>query len=334
MENQDMFDKEWEQKLPPENEMKRIQKSIRKRNWKIVFVSVMLAAAVLLGCVYGVVPAVERLYWNADEYSYGQRSDLEATLFAYTELFNPGYTTSKVNYRHTGFASYDLDIQLYSRTGQDSRNVGGSLTQNQLSVDEFINNSSSAGVFWGNYLSSYNPDQAMIDSVRAQLENLPEYIRLEASVSFRKDITMEELVAFKDKYPNMWITWIAVRTAEPGTEWTQRCGMSPFNYFSSVFDGMYKDYLYFNPADVHDAGQAEQHFKALLQYSVDQVEMGRGIAPYDDWDFYKNALGYVEENGVMSYGVVVMATPELLLQVMENDLVAYVDITNAWINLG
>jgi len=278
---------------------------------------------------------LERLYWNADEFSYGQRSDLEAALYAYTELFNPGYTTSKVNYRHIGFASYDLEIQLFSRTGQESRSVGGSLTRNRLAVDDFINNRTSAqNGFLRKRLPFSQPDQALTDSVRAQLEELPEYIRVEASLSFREDITMEELVAFKEEYPYMWITWIAIRATDPTTEWTPLCGMSPFNYSSSVFDGMYRDYPYFNPANVHDAGQAEQHFKALLQYSADLVDKGRGIAPYDDWNIYRNALDYVEENGVLSYGVVVMATPELLLEVMNNELIAFVDITDAWIYLG
>lgn len=335
MEDKDIFETQWEQGLPPENEMKQIRRTIRKRNWRIIIISVVLAAAILLISVFGIVPVVEQLYWNADEYSYGHRSDLEASLYAYTELFNPGYTTAKVNYRHTGFASYDLEIHLFSRTGQESRSVGGSLSRNRLEVDDFINNRTSAqNGFLRKTLPFPTLDQALTDSVRAQLEELPGYIRVEASLSFREDITMEELVAFKEEYPYMWITWIAIRATEPTTEWTPLCGMSPFNYSNPVFDGMYKDYPYFNPSNVHDAGQAEQHFKALLQYSADLAEKGRGIAPYDDWEIYQNALEYVEENGVMSYGVVVMATPEYLLEVMDHELISFVDLTDAWIDLN
>ena len=335
MENKDIFEKDWEQELPQENEMGEIRRSIRKRNRKLVLISVILAAAILLVSVFGIIPALERLYWNADEFSYGHRSDLEAALYAYAELFNPGYTVSKVGYRHAGFASYDLEIQLFSRTGQESRSVGGSLSRNRLAVDDFINNRTSAqNGFLRKRLPFPKPDQALIESVRAQLEELPEYIRVEASLSFREDITMEELVAFKEEYPYMWITWIAIRATEPTTEWIPLCGMSPFNYFSPVFDGMYKDYPYFNPANVHDAGQAEQHFKALLRYSADLAEKGWGIAPYDDWEIYQNTLDYVEENGVMSYGVVVMATPEYLLEVMDHELISFVDLTDAWIDVG
>ena len=335
MEDKDIFESEWEQELPPENEMKQIQKSIQKRNWKIISISLILAEAILLVSVFGIIPAVEKLYWNADEFSYGHRSDLEAALYAYTELFNPGYTTSKVNYRHTGFASYDLEIHLFSRTGQESRSVGGSLTRNRLAVDDFINYSTSAqNGFLRKRLPFTEPDQALTDAVRTQLEELPDYIRVEASLSFRDDITMEELVAFKDEYPYMWVTWIAIRATEPTTEWTPLCGMSPFNYSCPVFDGMYRDYPYFTPSNVNDAGQAEQHFKALLQYSADLVDKGRGIAPYDDLEIYQNALDYVEENGIMSYGVVVMATPDLLLEMMDNELIAFLDITDAWIYLG
>lgn len=334
MEDKELFENEWEQALPPENEMKQIQKSIRKRNWKIVFVSVLLAAAVLLVSVFGIIPAVEQLYWNADEFSYGHRSDLEATLYAYTQLFNPAHDTAILHYRHTGFASYDLELRLLSRTGQESISVGGTLARNQLTMDQFFEDSSvESHVFWRHYLPFNEPEQRITDAVRSQLEELPEYIRLEANLSFREDITMEELMAFKDKYPMMRITWVAIRVTEPGTEWTTLCGMSPFNG-GSVFDGMYKDYPYFNITGVHDAGQAEQHFKALLQYSADQVEIGRGIARYDDWNIYQNALDYVEENGVNSYGMVVMASPALLLELMDDELVLFVDPIDGWIDLS
>ena len=331
MENKDFFENEWEQTPVPEREMKQIQKSIRRRNRKIIAISVVLAAVLMIGCIYGVVPAVEKLYWNADEYSYGHRSDLEATLFAYTELFNPDCSTATLNYRHSGFASYDLEVILFSRTGQESHSVSGTLSQNRLSMDQNFRDTSPASYSFRRHLLSM--DQAILDDVHSQLEELPEYIRVEASLSFREDITMEKLVAFKEEYPMMRITWVAIRATEPTSEWTPLCGMSPFNG-GSVFDGIYRDYPFFNLADVRDAGQAEQHFKALLQYSADQVEMGRGIVPYDDWDIYQNALDYVEENGVKSYGMVVMATPELLLEVMDNELVSFVDITDAWIDIG
>jgi hypothetical protein len=62
--------------------------------------------------------------------------------------------------------------------------------------------------------------------------------------------------------------------------------------------------------------------------------MGRGIARYDDRDIYQNTLDYVEENGVLSYGVVVMASPRLLLEVMDDELVSFVDPVDGWIDLS
>ena len=35
MEDKDIFETQWEQELPPENEMKQIRRTIRKRNWRI-----------------------------------------------------------------------------------------------------------------------------------------------------------------------------------------------------------------------------------------------------------------------------------------------------------
>lgn len=331
MEDNNIFEKEsqWEQS----SEICEIQKTIRRRNWKIISVSVVLAAAVLLGSVYGVIPLVEKLYWNPDESAYKERTDLEATLHAYTELFAPGYNTALVTYHRTGFASYELQIPLVSTARNEMFSARGSLDRNVLHVDDFLESPEGKNyVIQGRQLPIVPPAPSETEALRERLRALPEYIRLEAKVEFAEDLSMEELMDFREKL--CWdITWVYVRTKELSTEWTPLCGMDPFTS-RIVYSGVDYDYPCFNMPAKETPEKLEQHFISLLQYSADQLEKGRGIALYDDEALYNEILDYVKGNGVKTYGVVVTASPQELLELLDSDLIRDVRPMDGWVDIG
>ena len=134
MDDKDFFEKEpqWEQS----GEIRKIQRTIRRRSWKNITISVVLAAVLLVVSAFGIIPWAESLYWNPEETSYRDATDLEITLDAYTELFNPGYSTLWVTDHRTGFASYELEIQFRSTANGEILSVGGSLERNDLRMDE------------------------------------------------------------------------------------------------------------------------------------------------------------------------------------------------------
>ena len=49
---------------------------------------------------------------------------------------------------------------------------------------------------------------------------------------------------------------------------------------------------------------------------------------------YTDILEYVEENGVMTYGVVVTATPQALLSLMDSEQVYEIRLIDGWIDIG
>lgn len=336
MEDKDMFEKEpqWEK----DSELRQIRKTIRRRNWKTISISVVLAAAVLLGSIYGIIPRVEKLYWNPDEMTYKERTDIEITLHAYTELFTPGYDSTFVTSHRTGFASYELEIAMAS-TATDKLFAGkGALVKNVLRIDEFWDNPEGKNyVFEKKRLPFVPPTPSETEALRERLRELPEYIRLEAKVEFREDQSMEELLAFRESFPGD-VTWVAVRAFELSGEWSPTCGMDPFTG-GTVYPNIDWDYHCFNLRHdlrfgLTEAEQLEQHFISLVQYSADQVEKGRGIAPYGDESLYAEILDYVEENGVKTYGVVVTATPRTLLELLDSELVYDISLIDGWIDIG
>lgn len=335
MEDKNFFEKEpqWEQS----GEIRRIQKTIRRRNWKIVSISVILAAVLLTVSVFGVIPWAESLYWNPAEMTYKDRTDLEITLHAYTELFTPGYNSLFITSHRTEFASYELQIPLISTATGKPFTVNGSLGKNVLRLDELFDGPEGKNYVFEKWrLPSVPPTPSEMEVLRERLRELPEYIRLEAKVEFAEDQSMEALLDFREKFGGD-VTWVAVRALELSEEWYPICGMDPFSG-GIVYPNIDWDYHCFNLRHdlrfgLTEAEQLAQHFISLVQYSADQVEKGRGIAPYGDEGLYADILDYVEENGVKAYGVVVTASPQTLLELLDSEVVYDITLIDGWIDI-
>lgn len=345
MEDKELFEKEsqWKQDSAPDSEIRKIQKTIRRRNWKIVSISVALAAMMLVVSVFGIIPWAESLYWNPEETNYRDGTDLEITLQAYMELFNPGYYIPMgITWHRTGFASYDLEIPLAPVSHGERFSVGGSLKRNTLLLDEAFRfpEGKDYCAFSRFRLPAYPDPPSHVEAQREKLRMLPEYIRVEAAITFPEDLSMGELVTFwrdmvfesdtQDPYAN--ISWVAVRSMEPSSEWTPFCGMS-FLGNSRPYNLVDLDYRCFSSPANMDQESLEYHFKSLLRYSADQLEKGKGIAPYGDGELYNEILGYVEENGVKTYGVVVTGTPQLLLELMDHEQVYSINLLDCWLDI-
>lgn len=106
----------WENPPTPaeyEKELKKIRRSLRKRNSLIVLTSLVLAAVLLFGTVQYGIPALESRYWDPRTVSYGTEAgtDLDMVLAAYTDLFSPTTYFQGTRVNHTGFASYSVTIK-------------------------------------------------------------------------------------------------------------------------------------------------------------------------------------------------------------------------------
>lgn len=340
MENKDMFDNEWEQDIVPQKEIQQIQKSIRKRNWKIVFVSVLLAAAVLLGSVYVVIPAVEKLYWHPYDGNVGEGvTDLTLVLSAYTELFQPGWVVDRVSSGKSGFAYYDLNISRQNVATGELKFMTGYIDKGQLHWDYHFSSEYVEKRFYGSstYYPHLAPWKESPDSTTS-LHVLPEYATVEARVLFSENLNMEQLLALREQY-QLPITWIGVQNAPSDVDMPM-CGMSPFSARTIYFE-VNEKYPQFcletsaNPDFVITGKDLENHFKSLLSLSSDMLEAGRGARVFGgDRNYYREVLDYVEDNGVMSYGIIVAASPNNLLELMNSELISEITILDGWIDIG
>ena len=336
MEDKDIFEKEpeWEQ----DSELRLIRKTIRRRNRKTICASVLLAAVLLVVTVFGILPWAESLFWNPDETNYRDGTDLEITLQAYTELFAPGYQIYWVDDQRTGFAEYELQIRMKSTAQDEVFNACGTLKRNTLWLDDMFTYQEGKNYALGRDANGKRLTPSETEALRKQLAELPDYVRLEATVDFTEDLSMEVLLHFHADCAmdpvlnNMRITWLAVRTRAQSDGYGPFCGMS--FHGGRPYHLVDLEYRCFSGAANLNQESLEHHFKSLLRYSADQVEKGRGIAPYGYEELYTEILDYVEENGVKTYGVVVTASPQSLLKLMDNNRVHEVWLIDGWLDIG
>ena len=160
------------------------------------------------------------------------------------------------------------------------------------------------------------------------------------NIMFNEDISMEEFYRMKKQNPEIRFKWVGVRTSIPGTFWSENqithlIGFNPYyNDEPSSNREPNKEkypYFYFDPFDLdlgniysdeeYDKAIAkayENHFYSRLKY-ISQREEFIKMFDYNRFkiDFYKNAIKYVDENGIKSYGVLVYGTAENLIKYIE-----------------
>lgn len=328
----------------PDGELKKIRRSLRRRNRKTVLISLLLSAALLFGTVNYGIPALESLYWDPHTTSYGTDStDLEMTFYAYCNTFNNNLMVSDIHAARTGFASYSLTLESLSYdTGK--RDFGyATLEKGKLTVQEG---------FWTDMGQRYvgnNIRDTSKDHLRL-LHQLPDYIRVGCYVTFQEDLSMEEALALKrsliqdiettENYTN--IQWLAIRHQE--NAYARPCGLTLHGFYG-LFDEVNAWYPYFTGTTLDASGEvldmglsseaerAEEQFKSLLRYLQDQQQRGEGIEVPSYPNYYADALQYVEENGVRVYGCYITASAKSLLQINDMENVRYLFPVDAWINL-
>ena len=325
--------------VPAEAELKMIRRTIRRRSWKTVFTSLLLAAAIFLGGFHFLIPAVEKTYWNPETHTYAPMySDLEFTLNAYSELFVPGYSVTGVNTAKTGFAAYNLAVACVdSRNGNTFSYFNASLVKDTLTVPYGLWQYAIPGTFYRGDNGVTDPNE----NVREVLQQLPEYIMVRADITLPKDVPMNRVYLLQDLLRSdnpmvqSGIDWVAIRTCPEGERVYPICGMKPFR--DSIGYGLEGDinssYPEFHLEEISTAS-LEQHFKSLLRFSMDRAKEGRGLLPEDsipEENYYETTLRYVEENGVYAYGCTVTATPKQLLFLLNEGHACNLTILDAWI---
>lgn len=318
-----------------EAELKKIRKSLRKRNFLIVLTSLVLAAVICFAAVRFAVPALEKRYWDPNTQTYCEfTNDLSLALAAYSELFAPSQIVDHAYGTRTGFATYSLSIQQWGyATRNDRQSATGTLEKGNMTLPDSFWNYCAINTFERACYPAYYNDEEFHRNAREDLERLPDYIIVEAAVSFPEDKSMEEIAQLQESLEEGFLEWVAVRTCGMEEQMYPLMGMKPY-VGGLILEEMNEHYPYFDIKLNEDPEYFDDHFKALLQFSLDQQSAGTSIdrVNYLGRNQYEEALSYVEENGVYSYGAYIIAPASELLQLLDSGEASQIWTQNAWID--
>ena len=305
----------------PLQDMKKIRKNMRKRNALIVTTSIVLCMVIFLTSWLIVIPTMERHYWNPEHNNTGvaYSTDLEAMLAVYAELVTPDTGIGKVTSSKTGFATYDLNIQYwqYKVNGNDRLYTKANIVKGELELPAGFLNTVPVNIFTrGTY--PYITENLHYTSSYKLLE-LPEYVTITAAVSFKEDMSMEELIQFEDSLLDGYINWVGIRNSAVDVQLVPLCGFMP-NQSGYVRDELNTTYPCLEIKGLErTADNFEEHFKSMLRFMDDQYNLGTCLelsGKSNDKSYYREVLEYVEANGIYSYGCYVTATPETFAQIL------------------
>lgn len=336
------LDEQWDEKafvpIAPTEEIKQVRKTLRRRNILIVLTSLALSAALLLGAVYIGIPAAEGLYWDPTAASYAAPhiTDLELMLAAYTELFCPDINISSATASKIGFGTYDISIRYWNAyRGGDSMFANGTVEKSELCLPAGFLSYCPVNIFDRATYPFFPVREGHLENIHAELAELPDYLTIVAAVSFPEDKNMEEVLAFQDSLIDGQVGWTAIRTGPLDEQILPLCGMNVFQW-GSVREAANGAYPCFDTKPVEITPEnLEMHFKSLLRFSADQSRNGTGIPEEYRMGrcYYTDALNYVEENGIYSYGCYVCGTPETLLALIDSGAVSQIWIEDIWISI-
>lgn len=342
MDHNDIFneslDQEWENSKTDDNELKKLQKSLKSREKRSVFRSVA-AVVVLLAVVFLVViPALEHQFWNPAKNTHNIEftNDLSLTMIAYSELFTPSQMVNNVYVERIGFGTYSLSVNMYENFDPMLTVFNtATLRRGELDFPNGFWRYTSVGLFDRDSYPAYKMGESTQQYYREKLQSLPDYVQVRAAVSFPEDLTMEQLMEFAGSLEDGGVEWVGIRNSPENQQCYPLCGMKPYmggviynqvNEFYPMFDVKSCD---FTPEAL------ETHFKSLLRFSQDQVNAGTGIdVGYNCYEeYYAGVLEYVEKNGVMTYGCYVVCDAKQLLEILDNGAASQIWPVEAWIDV-
>ena len=317
------------------NETTFVKRSVNKRLRNVILASVSIVFLILFIIYFIVSPIVSSLYYNPSQKTVGKgNEDLYFDLRVFTELTLPGYAINTAGSEKLGFGGYNIYFERSNLFNRERSNINAKIKRNIITGNF-------ESFFAGRYFSFFDttqPDPNRDELIEMQNKIAIDHIKALNSVSyiacgivFKEDLSVEEFNKSTVKYfTKINFKWLGIRTESQGKPTNDLSGFNP--NFDDGYDSRYSadknKYPYLQLGDVmRDRGDKRisfseaytEHFTSLLKYMNDREKAVRALGYKSvDVDYYKNALNYVEKNGVNIYGVLIYGEARDVLEFISN----------------
>lgn len=324
-------DMEGEDLAGQQEELQKIDRSMKKRGRRIIAIAVVIAC-VVMGALTAFQPAISKVIWydpterDFQQYSY----DISCHLAVLAELTMPEVQMESVMITEKGWGQYDLQVQQREWSSGEYLWEDGTVTRGKIQLKSNVYQYSVINAFSRGTAEFGNSVMTESAKAKAALADLPEYLKMEAYVSLGKDWTMEELENFAAQQDG-YLGWVGVRTSPEDQQFLPLMGFDADSsgYIWENVDAAYPFYELSMHEDVPLAEAWEKHFLALLQYSIDHGDFyARLNQSNDHGSTCQMVQEYVTENGVKTYGFLYYGTPAEMRKLLENEDVEGIDVTD------
>lgn len=329
---------------------KMIKKSIRKAFLKLGVAVGVIVLALVIVANFTLPHIVDAFYYDPAEIvgrteSGAASLQLDIDTMVYSELFTPGYYRFSTYANRNGFGKYDIQIlKNFSFTGQFN-NVYGTIDKNWLNLfDDTILNLPAHNAFWyegvegltgqGGTAAAGTPEDAL-----RKLNELDEHDYYVAYVTFDKVMTYDEMVDWSKK-TNTTPEWCAVCECL-GTDYYYTGGITGFNFYGNASEHAYDNekYPYLNFYDVIDSVEGdyslnkpsaevmETHMTSMLSYMLENKDFFEMVGYHSSDGQFVTLMESIEEHGIYTYGFVVTAQKDKILEISNKENVNYIYTT-------
>lgn len=324
-------DMEGEDLAGQQEELQKIDRSMKKRGRRIIAIAVVIAC-VVMGALTAFQPVISKVIWydpterDFQQYSY----DISCHLAVLAELTMPEVQMESVMITEKGWGQYDLQVQQREWSSGEYLWEDGTVTRGKIQLKSNVYQYSVINAFSRGTAEFGNSVMTESAKAKAALADLPEYLKMEAYVSLGKDWTMEELENFAAQQDG-YLGWVGVRTSPEDQQFLPLMGFDADSsgYIWENVDAAYPFYELSMHEDVPLAEAWEKHFLALLQYSIDHADFyARLNQSNDHGSTCQMVQEYVTENGVKTYGFLYYGTPAEMRKLLENEDVEGIYVTD------
>jgi hypothetical protein len=309
----------------------KVKKTINRKFILTAVISVAIVIVTFLFVFFGLSPLMDSLNYQPlkslqtdmpGEMQGPPETKLLIDTVVFTELHFPGYITYSADADSLGFGNYDIKLTQWDIFKSTFDVYTGKIENGKMKylASNFFKYPFVNAFHFGVYPFDdfrQNGDNAEVEEIR----KLPATAVVKASISFNNDLSLDDLTLLISKYESLNFIWVGVRSCAKDVQQLPQLGFEPSGSGIIIEENAVdrEKYPYLELAwSTHNSRSSEileTHFKSLLKYMVDNVDYPLLGSPNN---VYPKTLKYVEDNGVKTYGCLVLGNGSDVLALRSN----------------
>lgn len=318
-----------------EEPLRKIRKSLRRRNSRLALAAAVLAVVLLLLANWGILPLFDAFFFDPEQSTICEdASDFDLLMKYQMELHHPGAGYFGSYTERTGIGRYTVSLHLFNPVNGYSF-VDAELDKGELTFSgDYLRDGyvPTVNIFaWEGLYSRADWQDERMEAAIEKVKALPDYVDVTATVSFGENLTMEELLELRNRHPEVTFWWAGVvcSSSVPTGVLLQSQGAGFGEAANEVYPALEIDW---EDSIESEAELYEEHFRSMLRLMNAHPDLVK-LLNADGYANYSYILHEVEADGIKVYGVYVSAAPSDLLALMEEEITTDLWLQSAEITL-